>query len=106
MNPNFLDFEQPIADLEAKIQDLRKASTGQSVNIDTEVAGLHGDALKIRVAAAALEDRANDALVEFIAKRLGIGRRGVTLVSGAKSREKRFVIAGAAVEPERLFKDG
>jgi acetyl-CoA carboxylase carboxyl transferase subunit alpha len=40
MNPNFLDFEQPIADLEAKIQELRKASSGQSVNIDTEVDGL------------------------------------------------------------------
>ena len=45
MNPNFLDFEQPIADLEAKIQELRKASTGQSVNIDTEVSGLQ---LKLR----------------------------------------------------------
>ncbi len=45
MNPNFLDFEQPIADLEAKIQELRKASTGQSVNIDTEVTGLQ---LKLR----------------------------------------------------------
>ncbi len=40
MNPNFLDFEQPIADLEAKIQELRRASTGPAVNIDTEVSGL------------------------------------------------------------------
>ena len=37
MNPNFLDFEQPIADLEAKIQELRRASTGPAVNIDAEV---------------------------------------------------------------------
>jgi len=37
MNPNFLDFEQPIADLEAKIAELGRASTGQSVNIDAEV---------------------------------------------------------------------
>jgi len=40
MNPNFLDFEQPIADLEAKIQELRRASTGPAVNIDSEVSGL------------------------------------------------------------------
>jgi acetyl-CoA carboxylase carboxyl transferase subunit alpha len=40
MNPNFLDFEQPIADLEAKIQELRNASTGPAVNIDSEVRGL------------------------------------------------------------------
>ena len=49
MNPNFLDFEQPIADLEAKIQELRKASSGQAVNIDTEVAGLQ-DKLRQRTA--------------------------------------------------------
>jgi uncharacterized protein (TIGR00251 family) len=69
----------------------------------TEVAGLHGDALKIRVAALALEDRANSALVEFIAERLGVARRDVTLVSGAHSREKRFEIRGAAVEPAELL---
>ncbi len=40
MNPNFLDFEQPIAELDAKIQELRKASAGQAVNIETEVNGL------------------------------------------------------------------
>src|SRR5690349_6089337 len=40
MNPNYLDFEQPIADLEGKIQELRQASHGQSVNIDAEVHAL------------------------------------------------------------------
>ena len=40
MNPNYLDFEQPIADLETKIQDLRNASTGPAVNVDTEVRAL------------------------------------------------------------------
>jgi len=37
MNPNYLDFEQPIADLEAKIQELRHASNGPAVNVDAEV---------------------------------------------------------------------
>jgi uncharacterized protein (TIGR00251 family) len=68
----------------------------------TEVAGLHGDALKIRVAAPALEDRANDALIEFIAQQLGIGKRHVALVSGAKSREKRFEIRAPAADLNRL----
>src|SRR6478736_1871556 len=40
MNPNYLDFEQPIADLEGKIQELRQASHGQAVNIDAEVRAL------------------------------------------------------------------
>ncbi|KFN41386.1 acetyl-CoA carboxylase carboxyltransferase subunit alpha [Arenimonas oryziterrae] len=49
MNPNYLDFEQPIADLEAKIQELRHASTGPAVNIDAEVGGLQ-DKLRTRTA--------------------------------------------------------
>ena len=49
MNPNYLDFEQPIADLEAKIQDLRQASTGPGVNIDAELRTLQ-DKLRRRTA--------------------------------------------------------
>ena len=41
MNPNFLDFEQPIADLDAKIQELRHASHDQSFNIEDEIGTLH-----------------------------------------------------------------
>jgi uncharacterized protein (TIGR00251 family) len=69
----------------------------------TEVAGLHGDALKIRVAAPALEDRANEALVAFLAAALEVPKRNVTLLSGHKSREKRFVVVGSAVDVERLL---
>ena len=49
MNPNFLDFEQPIAELDAKIQELRHASRGQSLNIDAEIAALE-DKLKKKTA--------------------------------------------------------
>jgi acetyl-CoA carboxylase carboxyl transferase subunit alpha len=49
MNPNFLDFEQPIAELEAKIQELRHASHGQAVDIEDEVAKLK-DKLKRKTA--------------------------------------------------------
>ena len=42
MNPNYLDFEQPIADLEGKIQELRHASHGPAVNIDAEIHTLQG----------------------------------------------------------------
>lgn len=49
MNPNFLDFEQPIAELEGKIQELRHASHGQAFNIDEEIARLR-DKLKIKTA--------------------------------------------------------
>ena len=49
MNPNYLDFEQPIADLETKIQELRHASHGPAVNIDAEVHALQ-DKLRLRTA--------------------------------------------------------
>jgi len=49
MNPNYLDFEQPIADLEAKIQELRHASHGPAVNIDAEIHALQ-DKLRLRTA--------------------------------------------------------
>ena len=49
MNPNYLDFEQPIADLEAKLQELRQASAGPAVNVDAEVRALQ-DKLRTRTA--------------------------------------------------------
>ena len=49
MNPNYLDFEKPIADLEAKILELRQASTGPEVNIDAEIHALR-DKLRRRTA--------------------------------------------------------
>jgi acetyl-CoA carboxylase carboxyl transferase subunit alpha len=49
MNPNYLDFEQPIADLEAKIQELRSASAGPAVNVEAEVHALR-DKLRVRTA--------------------------------------------------------
>ncbi|MFC4728514.1 acetyl-CoA carboxylase carboxyltransferase subunit alpha [Coralloluteibacterium thermophilus] len=42
MNPNFLDFEQPIADLEGKIQELRHAGTGSEVDVEAEIRTLQG----------------------------------------------------------------
>jgi uncharacterized protein (TIGR00251 family) len=60
----------------------------------TEVVGRHGDALKIRLAAPPVDGKANDALVAFIAKKLGAGRTAVELVSGQTSRAKRVRVAG------------
>lgn len=54
----------------------------------TEVAGLHGSALKIRVAAPPLDQRANEALIEFLAERLGVAQSRVRIARGAKSRSK------------------
>jgi len=59
-----------------------------------EVTGEHGDAVKIKVAAPALEGKANEALLEFMAEKLGLHRRNLTLIAGEKSRDKLIEIAG------------
>lgn len=72
----------------------------------SEVSGLHGEALKIRIAAPALEDRANEALLAFIAERLGVARREVSIAAGAKSREKRVRVAASWADPKKLWAEG
>jgi len=65
------------------------------------VAGLHGDALKIRLAAPAIDGRANAALLELVAQQLGLHRSAVTLKSGATSRRKVLRIVGVSVDSAR-----
>lgn len=69
----------------------------------SEAAGLHGEALKIRLAAPPVEGRANEALVEFVAKALGVPKRSVMLVKGQTSRRKMLLIAAPGAEPARLL---
>lgn len=58
------------------------------------VAGLHGERLKLRIAAPALDGRANDALVAFVAETLGVAKHRVAVAKGAQSREKLLAVAG------------
>ena len=69
----------------------------------SEIAGLHGDALKIRLAAPPIEGRANDALRRFIADRFGVPLRNVELQKGAQSRHKTVRVSDSEVEPESLL---
>jgi hypothetical protein len=67
----------------------------------TEVAGVHGESLKIRLAAPAIEGRANDTLIAFLAASFGVPRRNVTLVRGETGRRKTLRIASPAFRPDR-----
>lgn len=60
----------------------------------TEIVGLHGAALKIRLAAPPVDGKANAALIAFVAAKVGAGRTAVELLSGETSRAKRVRIAG------------
>ena len=66
----------------------------------TEVVGLHGEALKIRLAASPVDGKANACLIAFLADRLGVARATISLVSGETSRAKRVRITG--VEPSSV----
>lgn len=63
----------------------------------TEVAGPHGDALKLRLAAPPVDGKANEALIDFLARALGKPKAAITLVSGQTSRSKRVAIADITV---------
>ena len=69
----------------------------------TSVAGLHGEALKIRLAAPPIEGRANDALLKFIAEYFEVPLRNVALKQGGQSRHKRVTVSGSKVSAERLL---
>jgi uncharacterized protein (TIGR00251 family) len=59
-----------------------------------EIAGEMGGALKVRLRAPAVEGRANEALVEFLAKLLKRPWSAVRILSGERSRTKRIEING------------
>lgn len=64
----------------------------------TEVVGVHGEALKIRLAAPPVDGKANASLLAFLAKTLGLPKNAVTLKSGETSRQKRIEIQSPAAE--------
>jgi uncharacterized protein (TIGR00251 family) len=59
-----------------------------------EIAGVIEGAMKIRVCAPAVENRANEALVEFLASVLKTSKSAVRIRSGGQSRTKRVEITG------------
>lgn len=68
----------------------------------SEFAGLHGDALKVRIAAQAQEGKANASLRRFLADAFGVPLSAVELVSGETSRQKRWRVIAPQRYPESL----
>lgn len=60
----------------------------------SEIAGVHGDALKLRVSAPPVDGAANDAVVELLARVFAVSRRSVMIVAGESSRSKVVEIEG------------
>jgi uncharacterized protein len=64
----------------------------------SEVTGVHGDAMRVRVAAPPVDGAANAALIELLADALGVSRRSVRIVGGQHSRRKVVEVVGVDVE--------
>ena len=66
----------------------------------TEVAGVHGDALKVRVASPPVDGKANATLLRFFADTFGVPLARVSLVRGDASRHKVVRIEAPARRPD------
>jgi len=69
----------------------------------TEVIGLHGDCVKLRLASPPVDGKANACLIEFLARRLGVKRSQVTITRGTGSRRKTVFVAVARLQPAVLL---
>lgn len=71
----------------------------------TEIVGIHGDALKIRLSSAPIDGRANDALLKYVAQLFDVPLRQVAMQRGGKSRYKKLAITGSKIEPLFIVKN-
>jgi uncharacterized protein (TIGR00251 family) len=66
----------------------------------SEVAGIQGDALKLRITAPPVEGKANEECIRLLAETLGVKKGQVTIIAGHASRTKTVVVAG--IRPEAV----
>ena len=67
----------------------------------SEVVGLHGDSIKIRLKAPPIDGAANEELIRFVAESLGVSRSHIELKSGLRGRSKTIAIEGISEEDAR-----
>jgi len=88
--------------------ELRDGAVRVSVHVQpratcSEIVGLHGAALKVRLQAPPVDGAANEALIELLAERLGVARRAVRVVAGASSRAKTVEVDGTTEDAVRAL---
>lgn len=66
----------------------------------SEISGLHGERLKVKIKAPPRDGEANEALIEFFAEILGIGKSKVEIIQGESSRQK---VIWVALPPESVI---
>lgn len=71
-----------------------------------EIAGAHGAALKVRLHSPPVDGAANDELIAFLAKSLGVGKGAVRIVAGHSSRGKTVEVVGVSPESVHALTHG
>ena len=69
----------------------------------TEIVGVLGDCIKVRLASPPVDGKANACLIEFLARRLGVKRSQVSIVRGLSARRKTVFVAGTGLQPAVLL---
>jgi len=67
----------------------------------SEIVGMHGEAIKIRLTSPPVDDAANEELIALLARELGITRGAVRIVSGARARSKVVEVVGTSIDRVR-----
>jgi uncharacterized protein (TIGR00251 family) len=94
-----------------QIKFMRKTSKGVLFQVFIQpraskdmIVGLHGDRLKIKVAAPPIEGEANKRCIQFLAKCLSVPRSTLQIVSGHNSRNKTLLLKSEETPPsEQIF---
>lgn len=66
-----------------------------------KVVGEYNNRLKIALAAPPVDGKANNHLIRFLSKKIGVPRSKISLLSGETSREKRLLISD--IQPEAVI---
>lgn len=93
--------------------DVRQRPDGVRLNVrvqpraaKTELAGLYGTALKVRLHSPPIDGAANHELISFLAKSLGVSKSAVRIVAGESSRAKTVEISGVSTASVRALAHG
>jgi len=89
-----MEIEETSSGVRFRVRAQPRAST-------TELAGPYDGAIRVRIAAPPADGAANDELIRFLAKKLGVPRAAVSIASGESSRDKLVEISGVRVADVR-----
>ena len=91
--------------LDAASYSIEATATGVTIKVyvaprssSNKVMGVHNSSIKVSLTAPPVEGAANKALIEFMAKVLGVPRGAVRITSGETSRHKTVSVAGVGAQ--------